>query len=169
MGKITTPEMELSIVNTLFNIRKNIIVPNVSWGMFNHECDLLVLSEKHFATEIEIKVSKADLKADFKKWHNHRDKRIKYLYYAIPYYMENCIDLIPDYAGVIIVQEDRNHAGYHVAEYLRKAVANTACHSPMSDKDVMQLTRLGCLRIWSLREKVKSLKKELENNISALT
>ena len=45
-----------------FNYRANLIVPNISWGLGLHECDLLVLTSSGYATEIEIKVSKADLK-----------------------------------------------------------------------------------------------------------
>ena len=63
--KITTLEMETLLMNH-FNYLQNIIVPNVSNGIFHkehgwlHECDLLVLSKANYATEIEIKISKAD-------------------------------------------------------------------------------------------------------------
>ena len=39
MNYETTAEMELAVVRH-FNARKNVIVPNVSWGMFPYELDL---------------------------------------------------------------------------------------------------------------------------------
>lgn len=38
--KITTIEIEERIAN-YFGVRRCIIVPNISWGMYMHECDLL--------------------------------------------------------------------------------------------------------------------------------
>ena len=62
-----TIEVEVAIMQH-FDVRRNVIVPNVSWGIFRpgigqlHEIDLLVLSGSNYATEVEIKVTKADLK-----------------------------------------------------------------------------------------------------------
>ena len=42
--KITTPEMELAIVK-LFNFRKHIIIPNISYGFVSHECDLFLIKK----------------------------------------------------------------------------------------------------------------------------
>jgi len=58
---ITTPEMEIALVR-FFNYRTNLIVPNVHWGMNMHECDLLMVSKAGYCTEIEIKVTRADIK-----------------------------------------------------------------------------------------------------------
>ena len=66
MDKITTLVMEIALARFI-NPRVNLVVPNVSWGFFNHECDLISISKSGFATEYEIKVSKSDLKADKKK------------------------------------------------------------------------------------------------------
>lgn len=51
----------------------------------NHECDLLVLDKNNRFTEVEIKISMSDLKADFKKYHAHKAKYISRLVYAIPH------------------------------------------------------------------------------------
>lgn len=41
--KLTIDEIELAIVNSgLFNKRNDIIVPNISWGLLNHEADMVV-------------------------------------------------------------------------------------------------------------------------------
>ena len=63
---ITTTEMEVALAHYL-NMRVNLIVPNISWGMFIHECDLLVITPAGYMWEVEIKVSKQDLSRDSKK------------------------------------------------------------------------------------------------------
>ena len=83
--KITTAEMEVAIAK-YFGIRTHIVVPNVSWGFFNHECDLFLIRKSGYGFEVEIKRSKSDMMADFKKKHSHGDRRnrIVQLYYAFP-------------------------------------------------------------------------------------
>ena len=73
-------EMECAI-SDLFEYRRCVIVPNISWGFKIHECDMLVIRQTNYAVEIEIKRSISDLKADFKKKHDHSDDRIKELFY----------------------------------------------------------------------------------------
>ena len=57
-----TIEMEVALMKH-FGIRQNIIVPNVSWSFLNYEADLVVLTKSNYATEIEIKISKATVNA----------------------------------------------------------------------------------------------------------
>ena len=75
--KLTIDEIELAIVNSgIFNKRGDIFVPNVSWGLLNHEADMVVMTKSGYLTEIEIKRSWEDFKADFKKPHEHKDERV---------------------------------------------------------------------------------------------
>ena len=76
---ITTPEMEIALARE-FNYNQNLIVPCVGNGLNIHECDLLILTNHNYATEIEIKVSIADLKKDLDKRHGHRSNKIKNLW-----------------------------------------------------------------------------------------
>lgn len=94
-----------------FDIRKNLVVCNVSWGLLNHEADMLVMSKAGYLTEIEIKRSLSDLKADFKKKHDHSHKLIKKFYYAVPEsLLEECKDLIMEHkqwaSGIITYDEE---------------------------------------------------------------
>lgn len=53
-----------------FNRKYLVVVPNCNWT--GHECDLLVVTENLRLIDVEIKISRADLKADAKKekwWH----------------------------------------------------------------------------------------------------
>ena len=58
-----------------YDYRSHIIVPNVSWGWDIHECDLIVVRPSGYAIEIEIKRSRADIKADGDKRHGHVDRQ----------------------------------------------------------------------------------------------
>jgi hypothetical protein len=97
-------QVEIAVAN-LYNYRANIIVPNVSWGwLLRHEADIIVVNKNNYVTEVEIKVSISDLKADFKKGHSHESKKIHRLVYAIPFTMlEKALPLIPKYCGIIVV------------------------------------------------------------------
>lgn len=162
MKKITTAEMEILIAD-YFNYNSNIklIVPNVYWGQkFMHECDILMMTAAGYLTEIEIKVSLSDLKKDKEKEHGHNSIEIKYLYFAIPEYLEKHVEHIPDRAGIIVIREDHGVVSTsNIVTKLRPAIINKGC-KPLSDK--YQLAKLGAVRIWHLKRKIFDLKEELK-------
>ncbi len=151
MEKITTAEMEC-VVARFLNIRSNLIVPNVHWGMDLHECDLLLVTKAVYAWEIEIKVTKADLKKDAEKRHGHRSERIKHLYFAIPTYLEDSIEYIPERAGIITVAP-KSEKLWTRCKIIRKPETNKAAQ-PFSDCERYKVARLGALRIWKLKDKL---------------
>jgi len=140
-------------VAELIGYRNNVIVPNVSWGLgLNHECDLLVLDKQGRFTEVEIKVSTADLKADFKKQHGHRSKFISRLIYAMP--EELCkkhLDLIPENCGLIGVTESNYNKGNFKAYWIKQCRHDKTKTKP-EQKMIDNFYRLGCMRIWSLKK-----------------
>lgn len=169
--------MEVAITK-MMDFRKNIIVPNISWGAGLHECDLLVINKKGFATEVEIKVSKADLKKDFTKGHNHESIKIKYLYYAVPESLLGiALELVPAHAGIIVCKA---HEQKHVIiGKIATDEGTTTCwkipnplilahihRSPkpvheyraMTEKEIINICRLGCMRIWKLKEQINNHK-----------
>ena len=155
----TALEMELAVVNNILNKRKQVIVPNVWWGMhcigLEHECDLLVMSGSGYLTEIEIKVSLSDLKRDKQKRHSHYNAVIKQLYFAIPRYLSDNIDLIPEQAGVFIVNRsyrDRTQDWIWSVTRERSAPARKTAR-PLKPEEQYKLARLGALRIWDLKKK----------------
>lgn len=149
-------QIEIAVAR-FFDVRQNIIVPNISWGLGIHECDLLIVTTSHYAIEVEIKISKADIVADKKKWHNHYSKKIRSLMFAIPEELQSCIDLIPVQAGVILIKEyDTNHQLYcHIA---RKGQINTDARK-LTDKEVLHAAKLGAMRTWKLRETIQKMRK----------
>lgn len=151
---ITTLEMEIALAD-YFGIRQNLIVPNVSWGMGIHECDLFVLTQAGYGREVEIKISKSDLIKDKNKNHGHFSSKIKFLDFAIPDYLQEYIDEIPDRAGIIIVDSNKE---WRRCKRIRKPVLNS--RYKYTDGERLQLAKLGTMRIWGLKKTIASHKNE---------
>jgi hypothetical protein len=157
LKQITTLEMEVAIAK-YFGVRQHIIVPNISWGFGMHECDLFIITKAGCAVEIEIKKTKSDFLADFKKGHNHHDRqnRITEFYYAMPEDLyEKCKDLIPVGAGVITC--------YRWTDYMKRERidAHTKVKATrikgarkLTEEEQLRIARLGTMRIWTLKEKI---------------
>lgn len=132
-----------------FDSRANLVVPNVSWGLMPHECDVVVLTQAGYCIEVEIKISKADLKADLKKEHGHNPRgydgaNIHKLFFAMPDKMDTaeCHALVPAKAGIIFVDEKGN---------CRTARPGEKNGFPKwEDRQRFALARLGAIRIWDL-------------------
>lgn len=145
---IKTLEIEITLASW-FGYRQNLIVPNVSWGLNIHECDLFIVSQAGYATEVEIKISKADLKKDADKPHKHQSDLIKNLYFAIPEKLEGCVEYIPERAGIIIVYRLKHHDDLF-CKVLRKPKPNKTARK-LTDEERYIVARLGALRIWGLK------------------
>lgn len=155
---LTIQQIHLALRNSgIWNKRSDIMIPNVSWGFLDYEADFLVLSKSGYLTEVEIKRSWEDFKADFKKKHAHDDERVYYFYYCVhESFADKAIEmlkekhnekevafipavLIYDDNGIIIKQiGNRYNAGHHRKLFL---------------EEQLTLTRLAQLRYWNLLEK----------------
>ena len=130
--------------------------PMIWKNIVNHECDILIVTKNHYLTEVEIKISLSDLKADFKKEHQHKDENIKNFYYAFPEEMkEKAIELIPEGAGILIAVKKHLNSGYEYRdiECYRKPKINKLA-KPINDKVLSMIYRLGYLRYWNYRTSV---------------
>ena len=64
---MTEQDIIIALVK-LFGAEKNILLPNASFGIgLNYEADLMVITNRGYSTEIEVKVTESDLLNDFKK------------------------------------------------------------------------------------------------------
>ena len=157
---VRTIDIEVEVMRR-FNVRRNVIVPNVSWGITDdhgiplHECDVLILNERGYATEVEIKTSMSDLKKDMEKRHGHSHSLIKFLYFAIPrdMYERGAEDYIPEKAGIIVVWEDMY--GTIFSKEVRKA-RQRKFFKKWDDNLRMQLYRLGMMRLYGLKVALRS-------------
>ena len=156
---MNTLQMELALVRH-FNPRKYIIVPNVSWGLDLHECDLLLLTGSGYAYEIEIKISKGDLVKDKLKKHEHRSNRISRLYFALPTSLMEFKDVVPLHAGILEVEEKAYYGRYRIVEHRAPEIKN---EYKFTLEERAKLGRLGTMRIWNLKRKIHKLQKKLKS------
>ena len=146
--------MEIALMSHI-GVRQNIIVPNVSWAFLNYEADLVSLTQSGYATEIEIKISKADLKKDKEKRHNHDSDYFKYLYFAVPKKLtEFALTEIPKKAGLYEVYEKASGNGYWVKQ-IKPPVLNIN-HRQWSHDERLKLAEIGCMRILGLKRKIQA-------------
>lgn len=147
-------DMELAL-SSYFNYRVNMIVPNISWGLFIHECDLLIVTASGYAWEVEIKTNKQDLKRDAEKKHGHQNEKIKRLYFALPDYLQGCDELVPAHAGILKVSP----CGF--VDKVREATESKTPYQ-FSAADRFQMGRLATMRIWTYKKRIQKMK-ELES------
>jgi len=160
---IKTIDIEVAI-SKYFGVRQNIIVPNISWGFhWMHECDMFIVTKAGIATEVEIKISKSDLLADFKKGHDHKDRegRITYFYYAMPETLyEKVKDLIPTEAGILTCyRPDWDSDGTRVYMHEKRKPEKRKNTRKLTPEEQLKIAWLGTMRIWSLKEKIIKLQK----------
>ncbi|MCA6372246.1 MAG: MmcB family DNA repair protein [Cytophagales bacterium] len=148
--------MEVAVAE-LLGWREHTIVPNVSWGLdLKHEADLLVLDKAGRFTEIEIKVTLSDLKADFKKKHQHQSKLIGRLVYAVPdKLVEFASTTIPDGCGLISVSWNQ-WLGKFEAKWVYTCRFQKDYKKP-DTKMVLKFLNLGCMRTWSLKKSLNAI------------
>ena len=162
--ELTTLQMEI-ILMKYFDFRRKIIVPNLTDMslLVKFETDLLVLSKSNYATGVEIKVSKSDLKNDLKKkqygkyLRNQNEevykelyyKPFKYFYYAVPKHLTNdTLKTVHSFCGVLSV--DVVNGKPRVKEERKpKLIFN----KKWSQAKVMNLLRLGTMRIYKYKNK----------------
>ncbi len=171
----------LALLDT-FNLRRNIVVPNVSWGLLNYEADFVSLSKSGYLTEVEIKRSWQDFKKDFEKKHHHDDPRVSYFYYCVPksikekvmdalyifektdnrfrpYIITGIKEGVPINAGLIIYDNhdwQGNECEWINIEFVTSAGKRKAARK-LTDKEQLKLAHLGCMRIWDLYNKISKL------------
>lgn len=168
---MTTLEMEVRLMRH-FDYTRNLIVPAVTPnGDLMFEADLLVLSDAGYATAVEIKVSKSDLRNDLKKSHIRQLNEIipgknaieyyygnlKHFYYAVPKDLEEAaLAQIPSFCGLIVVETVSNKNLY--SSYQATMTVCRIARPPeilfkkkWTDKQRYNIARLGAMRIVNLK------------------
>lgn len=170
MTKTTTLDIELAIMN-YFNFRYEVMVPNVSnmMGLVPFEVDMLILRKSDLAYGFEIKTSKADLRADFKKpqhteiqfyggktSHERWFGKFKYFYYAVPEDLKQlALELIPAFCGLAIF--DKKDFPEHSKFYIERQ-PKSLFNYHWNAKERYELARLGTMRIKNLKQKIAEYK-----------
>lgn len=145
---ISTLRIELALAKH-FNYRTNLIIPNISWGLRGmHECDMFIVRPSGYCIEVEIKRSRSDFLADFKKKHQHVDKRIAEMYYCSPEELyDKCKDEVPLHCGILTVSTILNKTFVQT----KRSPVRQKCRK-LTDKEKLKVATLGCMRIWGLKQ-----------------
>lgn len=120
-------------------------IPNVLMAGGNYEADFIYINKNDYLTEVEIKISIQDFKADFKKKHYHDSKDVRSLYYALPKDLyKKDKELFKSMAGecgagIIVV------SGIRRCEIVQKATIRRQV-KPLSPWQMLDYMRLGCLK-----------------------
>ena len=159
--KLTIDQIHLALRNSnLWNKRSDIMVSNLSWGLLPYEADFVVVSKSGYMTEIEIKRSWEDFKADTKKEHKHDDERVYKFAYCVPEsicgkviaYIRAQNPDVPDYRlpAVIYYSEDM---GIGLTELNCFDNYNSTKCRKLFIEEMLTVARLGQLRYWARVEK----------------
>ena len=165
LAAVTCLDIELAIMQE-FNFRQNLIVPNITNMMclLPFETDMLVLTNSGYAYGFEIKVSKSDLKADFKKpqhcrfdqMHNGKTGferyygKFKYFYYAVPEHLkEFALEIIPDFCGLWVLNKPEYP---QIRKFYQAREPKKLFDRKWSEKERYEIARLGTMRIYSLKQ-----------------
>ena len=146
---MTATDIEIALSQYL-GIRTSMLVTNVSWGLWVHECDLLRVMDSRWAHEYEIKVSKADIIADQHKRHKHKNCKIRSLTFAIPEHLKDCIEHIPERAGIILVDARK------CCKLVRKAVLDKDARK-LTEKEYLKVGKLASMRLWGMKMTIANL------------
>ena len=163
--KLTVDEIQIALRNSgIWNKRQDIFIPNLSWGLLNYEADLVIITKSGYLTEIEIKRSWADFKADFKKGHEHDDPRVYNFYYCVPESISARVaEFLQEKYGagrpsVLCVSEEGNIKHYCGGWPHRGG-------RKLFLEEQLPAARLGCMRVWNLKEKLIKQQSHAEDNV----
>jgi hypothetical protein len=156
-----------TMARQVFEHKHLVIVPNCSWP--GSECDLLVVTPNLRVIDVEIKISRADLRADAKKdkWFHSWDwrvdgrydrakrkprqwpRRVWKHYYALPrdIWDASLLDSLPSpTSGVLLMYEDKRNGDFRIrVERMAKPDRQAEKITP---EDAIDIARLASLRMW---------------------
>ncbi|MGE0745280.1 MAG: hypothetical protein AB7K86_08535 [Rhodospirillales bacterium] len=142
-----------------------VLVDRCNWT--GHECDVLAVTSCRRVIDVEIKVTRSDLKADARKdkWWRYLPwaygqprqepvprewpRRVWKHYYALPAHVwrDELLTFLPSPASGVILLDERDGREPAVARVVRRAKPNGDAYR-LTDADVVAVARLANLRMW---------------------
>jgi len=158
---------EFTIQNALYNhlLAKGheFIIPNIylSGGAWS-EADLISVTKAGYISEYEIKVSRADFKADFNKLKHHffkKDQRCfqRYFWFATPSGLIKTSE-VPEYAGHMEIFKKRNG----IFKCLEKKRPPRLNGKKINKHQKEKMYRGYMFRFWDMRTRLENKSKQLE-------
>ena len=162
MSRITEQTVQIAL-SKYFDCRRNLVLPNAYYGVhgLNHEVDLLVVKPTGYAIEVEIKLSKADLKKDFEKKHGHKSRIIDQIYYCVtPKLVALALEIVPEECGILVYDPPQERLKWRKRNSyvsVHRTAKSKRPRPKFNDQQIYDVLRLSSLRVWSLKEKLDSL------------
>lgn len=175
-----------------FNRKYLCVVPNCSWP--GSECDLLCVTENLRIIDVEIKISRADLKADAKKekwWHRltysekcaagldpqsddwwgakraaQWPRRVWKHYYALPkeIWADELLEALPSPTSGVLLL--REHHGQVLVDVKRAAKPDRNAEK-LSPESVIDIARLASLRMWDSYKDLEAMRRQEQERAAA--
>ncbi len=155
----TTGITERNIQKALyFKNRNSVVIPNYIPPRWGSECDLFVVRKTLWSAEYEIKISRADFKADFRKKIKHRRLQSQRLqdeglptqfFYVMPSLLVLPKD-VPEYAGLIYCQWHKNYIGGYLHIKVIRNAPRIGKHK-RTQNDLHKIEKTCYHRFWSER------------------
>ena len=133
------------------------MVPNISYGLLSYEADFVAMSKTGYLTEVEIKRSFSDFKADFKKKHLHDDQLIYSFYYCVP---ESILEKVKYF---LLEKFEKRSDCPALLYYTESGIVNKVpyfgytgafrnkCARKLFYEEQVKFARLGCFRYWAVQ------------------
>lgn len=167
-----------------FNRSALVLVPNCNWT--GNECDVLVVEKGLRIIDIEVKISRADLKADAKKskwWHtlgyieardkgmdvanwnrwDHKEplqwpRKVWKHYYAMPkaIWTPALLAFLPANSGILLLSEPCEHDTVPVVIRCERAPKPNRDAEKLAPAAVLDIARLANLRMWEAYAKLEA-------------
>lgn len=159
-----------AIARSLFEFEHIVLVPNCTWP--GSECDLLIVTRDLRIIDVEIKIDRADFKADKAKdkwWSYHwsrtpvkleHPRKVWKHYFAMPaeVWKEGLEEHLPSTnCGVVLLYADERTPSGIRAEIIRRAIPNKKADR-ISSQDVVSIARLANIRMWEALDKLRRRK-----------
>ena len=156
---IDETRIQLALFKELISKGNYAVIPNVSWSWLYWEADLIGISKAFYMSEYEIKITKQDFEADFKKRKHNTLKRENVRNARIPNYFNYVAPLkaiplcIPDYAGLLIVEADKY--GLKISDVKKAPLLHK---SKLGTEGVQAMFRSLMFKYWNLAQTLDTYK-----------
>lgn len=163
-----------------------VLVDNCSWT--GHECDVLAVTKDLRIIDVEVKISRSDLKADAKKdkwWHRvvtgketvthswgsyERDvfgrepvthpRKVWKHYYALPkeIWKPDLLDCLPSKASGVLLLHEPRYPGGIITVSCERRATTAKDATRLTPEQVMDIARLANLRMWDAYQRAEANK-----------
>lgn len=175
--KWTAREICRSLFNQAFSHRHLIVCPNTYWP--GSETDLLIVRTDLRLMEVEIKISRADLKADKlkDKWFDRpitwglgtqrpegtprtHPRRIWKHYYCMPdkVWAEGLESEVPPTSGIILMRDHKTHPGC----WLRRQAKPSKDAERITHEELADIARMQSTKMWESFDEVDRHRRQAE-------